>query len=322
MAIQQKPYIDLDVLKAYLNIAQSNTTNDVFLANLIPTVQGFIDRYTHRTFGWGDTGDNSFIDYSNTDNIGVISTSISGNLLTVNTMGPVPWVVGQNVSLYVMSNTAWNGVWAVSQVVNPAQIVVDISVSKGTLSLSDLAAIANNGGLNANGYIGNYVQNYRYLSQESHDGLVGKTIYLRNMDIRSIDSLYIGLRNIAQPALLDHTQYVWRDDGRVILGGAYFNSYDSGIYADANDNAFYGTVAAGYQTITISYWYGYIGIPPELNLAALDICAAMYILRKSLGLQQERVGDYEIRYDIAFRKALLDQPDSLNVLNIMRRLHV
>ena len=318
----QTPYIDLGTLKAYLNIADSDSTQDVFLTNVIPQVTSFIDRYTHRTFGWGDSGDAAGIDYSNTDNIGVNSTSLNGTLLTLNTMGPVPWAVGQNVSLFAMQNTAWNGVWAVTAVNNPAQIVVDVSASKGTLGLSAVQSITNNGGLNANGYVGNFVVNYSYKSQQQFDGLVGKQIYLRDMDIRSIDTLYIGLRNVASPVLLDHTQYVWRNDGRIILGGAYFNSYDSGVYAEANDNSFYGTVAAGYQTITVSYWHGVTGVPGDLALAALDLCTAANVLRKYLGQQAEKIGDYDVRYDLTFRQTLATQPDSLNTLNRYRRRHI
>lgn len=323
MATTQQPYIDLATLKAQLRLADGS--QDDYLTNLIPMVQGFIDNYTHRTFGWGDDGDIDTIDYSNTDNIGVLTAVLDVDdptQLIVSTMGPVPWVAGQNVSLFVMPTLAWNGVWEVTDVNNPAEIVVDISNSKGTLSLSDQAAIANNIGSSAQGYIGNYVQNYSYRSQEQYDGLVGKTIYLRNSDIRSVDTLYIGLRNIAQPVLLDHTQYVWRDDGRIILGGAYFNSYDSSIYQEANDNSFYGTVAAGYQTITVSYWHGYIGVPTEIALAALDICSGMYTLRSSLGIRMEDVGDYRIQYEQSFRQALKAQPDSLNTLNRYRRLHI
>jgi hypothetical protein len=324
----QLPYTNLTDLKAYLNIASTDTSQDLFLSNLTKNVQGFIDRYTGRTFGWGDQSDSGglfdsdTVDYSNSDNIGIVSVNLSGSLLTVNTQGPAPWTVGENVSLYAMKNPAQNGVWKVNTINNAAQIVVDLSASMGTLGLSYLQTITNNPGGSANGFIGNAVSNYKYKMQDQYDGLVGKTIYLRNMDIRSIDTLYIGLRNVAQPVLLDHTQYVWRNDGRIILGGAYFNSYDSGIYASGNDNAFYGTVAAGYQTITASYWYGYTGVPDDIEMAMLDLCAAMYTMRKALGVMQERIGDYEIRYDINLRKALKQQPDTLNILNLMRRRHI
>jgi hypothetical protein len=123
--------------------------------------------------------------------------------------------------------------------------------------------------------------------------------------------------------LLDHTQYVWRDDGRVILGGSYFNSYDSDEYSgDGGDNSFYGSIAAGFQTITVSYYCGYVGVPPEISLAAADLTMAYYVLRKGLGLQEERVGDWQTRYDISFRKALMTQPDSLNTLNMFKKRHI
>lgn len=324
---QQIPYIDLGTLKAYLNISNNDTSKDAFLTFLIPQVQGFIENYTLRTFGWGDTGDNSNIDYSNTDNIGVLSytqeTVDDTNYITITTMGPAPWIVGQNVSLFGFQDSDLSGVFQVTAVPNAITFTINVSVQTGTLSLSDIENEFNPDlGTNYAGYIGNAVKNYRYISQEQHDGLVGKTIYLFNMDIRSVDTLFIGLRNIAQPVLLNHTQYVHRDDGRIILGGAYFNSYDSAVYAQANDNSFYGTVAAGYQTITVSYWCGYIGVPPEIQLAALDLCAAMYILRRSLGIQREQAGDYTVMYDLTLRKALQTQPDSLNTLNRYRRVHI
>ena len=326
----QLPYVNLTELKSYLSISDTDTSQDFFLASLTRQVQRFIDRYTGRTFGWGDQNtnvgglyDSTNIDYSNTDNIGINAPpTIVGNLLTLNTQGPIPWTAGENVSLFAMQNLAYNGVWAIETVNNPTQIVVNVGVSTGALGLSALQAITNNPVGAANGYVGNYVTNYKYRSQEQYDGLVGKTIYLRNMDIRSIDTLFIGLRNIANPVLLDHTQYVWRDDGRIILGGAYFNSWDSAVYSEANDNSFYGTIAAGYQTITVSYWYGYVGVPEDIKLAALDVCTALYTLRKSLGIQSEKVGDYDVRYDLTIRKALATQPDSLDILNRMRRRRI
>lgn len=320
--IGNTPYVALSDLKAYLNIADSDDTQDTFLANAAQYVQGFIDRYTGRTFGWGDAGDNQYIDYSNSDNIGIVTSSLVGSLLTLNTMGPVPWVVGQLVSVFNTGTNAYNGVWAVTTVVAPTTIVVDIGASKGTLSPSNQAQYTNMPAPNFAGYVGNYVQNYRYISQDSYDGFAGKTLYLRNMDIRSIDTLYIGARNVAQPTLLDHTQYVWRDDGRLILGGSFFNTVNSSLYDSSNDSSFYGTVASGYQTITISYWIGYIGVPFEIQQAALDMCAALYVFRKSLGVQEEKIGDYQVRYDMTLRKQMATQPDTLNSLNIFKRIHV
>jgi hypothetical protein len=315
----QTPYADLSTLKGYLNIAGSDSTQDSILTVLLNSTQRFVETYTHRQFGWGDTGDSDEIDYSNSDNVALSSFTVAGTLLTANLMGAAPWVVGQNVSLFGFANSAYNGVFKVHQVVSPVQLVIDISVQTGTLSPSDTDAQQYIVAANYPGYMGNAVVNYAYRQQEQFDGLVGKMIYLRAMDIRSVDTLYIGLRNIAQPVLLNHTQYVWRDDGRIILGGAYFNSYNSSVYAEANDNAFYGTVAAGYQTIMVSYWYGYVGVPYDIQLAVLDICAGMYILRKSIGLQEEQVGDWTTRFDHNYRKLLATQPDSLNTLNIWRR---
>lgn len=106
------------------------------------------------------------------------------------------------------------------------------------------------------------------------------------------------------------------------MGGAYFNSYDSAVYAYDDDNSFFGSVAAGYQTVMVSYWYGYIGIPADIQLATLDICATMYNIRRAGGLHMERGNDYQIQFDISLRKQILNNPDVLGVLNIWRRYHI
>ncbi len=321
MAASQQPYLTLSDAKAYLNIADTDDSQDMFLTNTIQYVQGFIDRYTGRTFGWGDKGDSATIDYSNSDNIGIISATLIGNILTMTLMGGGPWKIGQNVSVFNTGVPAYNGVWAVTAIPGFSQISVDISVSKGTLSPSNNAANTNSPAPNFFGYIGNYVQNYAYKTQDQYDGYGGNTIWLRNMDIRSIDTLYIGLRNIAQPVLLDHTQYSWRDDGRLILGGSFFNTVNSGAY-DPQNSSFYGSVASGYGSISISYWYGYAGLPPEVSMAAADMVSTLYVLRKSTGVHQESIGDYSVRYDLTLRAQLKDNPDSFGNLGILRRLHV
>lgn len=318
---QRTAYTDLSTLKSYLNIADSDTTQDKYLTVLIPGVQRFIDTYTRRQFGWGDFGDSADIDYSNSDNIAITDYTVNGSLLTLTAMGPVPWVVGQTVSVFGFQNASYNGVFKVTAVVSPLKLTVDTSVSYGTLSVTNTNASVG-GGLTWKGYVGNYVQNYFYRSQYQFDGLVGKTIYTPDMDIRSVDTLYIGLRNIAQPVLLDHTQYVWRDDGRIILGGAYFNSYDSAMYAYDSDNSFYGTVAAGYQTVTVSYWCGYIGVPADIQLAMLDLTSTMYNIRRAGGLHMEKSIDYQVQFDINLRKQLENHPDVMGALNVWKRYHI
>lgn len=318
---QRTAYTNLSTLKSYLRIADTDGSQDQYLTVLIPGVQRFIDTYTRRQFGWGDAGDSASIDYSNSDNIAVISYTISGPLITVTTMGAMPFKKGQLISSFGFNIPAYNGVFEVTTVNSVNQLTYDTSVSKGTLSPTNTVALPA-GDNTYLGYVGNFVQNYFYRSQYQFDGLVGKTIYMPDMDIRSIDTLYIGLRNIAQPVLLDHTQYVWRDDGRVILGGAYFNSYDSAVYAYDSDNSFYGTVAAGYQTVMVSYWFGYIGVPADIQLATLDICALMYNVRRAGGLHMERSGDYQVQFDISLRKQIKDRPDLLGILNIWKRYHI
>jgi hypothetical protein len=323
MSASQDQYTDLNTVKAFLSIGDTDTSQDAFLTAIIPMVQTFIDRYTGRTFGWGDEDSNEGIiddvntDWSNTDCIAIQSVALNGTLLTINTAGPNPFVVGQNISLFGSPTSAYNGVWAVTTRNSATQLIVETNTSKGTLLASRSALVASGAG-----YIGNAVTNYKFVTQEQHDGFVGNTIYLRNMDIRSVDSVYLGLRNSGQPVLLDPSQYVWQDDGRLILGGSFFNSYNSNLYGDGSTSSFYGEVASGTQTIMASYWYGHIGVPPELSLAAVDLVIAYHTLRKSAGIQRERVGDYDVQYDVTFRKLLQTQPDNLNTLNIMRRRHV
>lgn len=314
----QLPITDLATVKSYLSIADSDTTQDVFLSTLIPSVQDFIENYTKRKFGYGDDGDSASIDYSNSDNISVVATSLTGNILTVTTMGPMPWVANQNISLFGFSTATYNGVFLITEVVSPTQIKIDISAQTGTLSPTYSAVATSTTG----GYIGNAVNNYAYKSQDQYDGFPGRTLWLRNMDIRSIDTVYLGLRNIAQPMLLDHTNYVWRDDGRLILGGSYFNTINSAVYGAGGNTSFYGAVAAGFQTVMVSYWYGYIGVPNDILLAALDVCAIMFNARRSGGLQEERAGDYWVRFDVTLRKRLSDQPDILAILNRWQRKSV
>lgn len=318
----QLPYTDLSTVKAFLSIADTDTSQDAFLASIIPMVQTFIERYTGRTFGWGDEDangellDDPHTDYSNSDGIAITAVpSLNGTALTVSLAAPAPWVVGNNVSLYGGDTAAYNGVWKVAEKPTPVTLVLDLSTSAGTLSGAAAAMVTS-----GNGYVGNFVSNYLLIQQEQYDGTAGREIWLRNMDIRSIQSVYLGLRNVATPTLLPPTNYLWRDDGRFFIGGSYFNAYDSSMYA--NEDSFYGSLVNGFQTLTISYYCGYVGVPPEIQLAATDLVMAYAMLRKGMGLNYERVGDYQVGYDMQFRKLLQSQPDALNTLNIWRRRKV
>jgi hypothetical protein len=153
---------------------------------------------------------------------------------------------------------------------------------------------------------------------ELYDGYAGKLLYLYNTDIVSIDELKLGISTMNSWTVLDSTQYVWRDDGRIVLGGNYFNSYDSNAWSGESPS-FFGTIAAGYQTISIKYHYGIYGVPPEISLALLDICLSLYVLRKNLGIKREKVGDLEIDFQSNIRSALHSCPDALGTLNIYKK---
>lgn len=219
----QQLYVTQADVKAYLGIPDSTTTHDAFIQLIIPKAMAYIDKYTNRSFGWGDPN-------------------------------------------------------------NPSSVTNYKSVTDEPYT--------------ADG--------------EVHDGLYGTKIYLRNTDIVSVDEVKVGNPTVGTPTTLDPSQYIWRADGRLILGGNWFDS--TGFPTGGNNESFYGLVGGGYQTITVKYHYGYFGVPEEIALACLDLCQSIFVARKSQGLFRERLGDYDIQYDVNFRAALAKQPDTLNVL--------
>lgn len=156
---------------------------------------------------------------------------------------------------------------------------------------------------------------------ELYDGFAGKILYLYNMDIVSIDEVKLGISSLDSWTILQPNNYVWRDDGRLILGGNYFNAYDSDAYTGSDAN-FFGAIAAGYQTVSVKYHYGVYGVPPSIALACLDICLALYTIRKNLGIRQERIGDWQVEYQANVRAQLKNQPDTLGALNLWKRRKV
>jgi hypothetical protein len=217
----QQAYTTVSDIKSYLGITSS--TYDAFFTLIIPKAMAYIDKYTGRTFGWG----------------------------------------------------------------NPAS----------TSDLTDYKNITSDQH-NHNG--------------EVHDGLYGTKIYLRNCDIVSIEEIKVGNPSVGTPTTLASSQYIWRADGRVLLGGNWFDS--TGFPTSGNNQDFYGLIAGGYQTITIKYHYGFYGVPEDIALACMDLCGALYLNRKSQGITGERLGNYQVNYDGGFRKALKDQPDVLGTL--------
>lgn len=157
---------------------------------------------------------------------------------------------------------------------------------------------------------------------ELYDGYAGKILYLNNFDIVSIDELKLGISSLDQWQVLEPGEFVFRDDGRLILGGNYF---DSGFYVaggPSNAGNFFGAIAGGYQTISIKYHYGYAGVPGDIALACLDILMVLYTLRKTLALKQERIGDWEVVYQSNIRSQIKNQPDTLNALETYKRINV
>lgn len=307
----QTPYLTLSQVKYALNI--SNTQYDNFINQLIPQVQSFIDEYTGRSFGWGDTGDSALTDYSNSDNIGIQSFTYNSStgVLDIIFMGPVPWVVGSSVALSSWTVNQFNGVFTVATLNYPTEITINVGTGLSTPTTA--------------GVVRSNVSNYINRLQETHDGLVGKIFHLKQMDIRSISHMWIGLRNLAQPVELDPSQYVWHKSGRVILGGAYFNSYDSAIFLGGNDNSFYGTVAAGYETIMVDYYHGYIGVPQDISMAAINCCIALFKLPQLMGVIAEQIGysaEYRIQNDPNFLTLIQGAPDVIGHLGRYRRFKI
>lgn len=306
----QIPYTNVMSLKTYLKITSTDTSNDGFLTMISSQVTAFIENYTGRTFGWGDVGDSVDTDYSNTGNLGITSATISGTLCTFTFYAGAPFVVGAQVIVSGFVPTQINGTWTVSAVsADTTRVTVDLGVG----GVTNAATI---------GRVTADVINYKFQQQEAYDGLVGSTFYLQNMDIRSIDAIWIGSRNIYPPVLLNPQQYVWHNDGRIILGGAYFNSVNSNNYGGGETSSFYGTIASGYQTITVSYHYGVKGVPGDIALAAEDIASAMYRLRSSQGISSEQAGDYRIAYNPMLRTLMKQSPDTLGILDSYRRVNI
>lgn len=220
----QQPYTTFQELKPYLKITDSS--EDAYLKLLIPKVMGFIDRYTHRTFGWGNPND-------------------------------------------------------ITDLTNFKDVTTEQGCSTG----------------------------------EAYDGLSGKTIYLNRCDIASVEEVRLGAFNIDNYTILQVGNYIWRDDGRIILGGNFFS-------AGTEDSNFFNNLATGYQSVKVKYHYGYYGVPEEVSLACLEICAALYTLRKSLGVKQERIGDWQVDYQTSIRSQLKNQPDTLGILNTLRKVNV
>lgn len=227
----QQLYVTPADLKAYLGIAETNTSLDPFLQLIIPKAMAYIDKYTSRTFGWGNPDDQS--DPTNYKDITDTPYTADG---------------------------------------------------------------------------------------EVHDGLYGTKIYLRNTDIVAVDEIKVGNPSVGTPTTLDPAQYVWRFDGRILLGGNYFDS--TGFPTGSSNESFYGLISGGYQTIAIKYHYGYYGVPEDIAMACLDLCHSIYVTRKSSGIMRERLGDYDIQYDVNFRTTVAKNPDLLGTLKGYRMVNL
>jgi hypothetical protein len=166
----------------------------------------------------------------------------------------------------------------------------------------------------------NIVDDAATVNGEIHDGLYGTQIWLRNMDIASIDEIKIGNPNVGTPTILNTAQYLVRNDGRLILGGNWFDS--TGFPNGSSTQSVYGLVAGGYQTIAVKYHYGYAGVPEDIAMAALDLCQALNVARKANGIMRERLGDYQIDYDANLRGALARQKDTMGVLKGYRMVRL
>lgn len=146
---------------------------------------------------------------------------------------------------------------------------------------------------------------------EVHDSRAANVCYLDNMDIQSIQTFQIG--NVTGGfSVLAPSSFLWKKNGRIVIGGVAFgNSFYS--------SSLYPSLSAGYQTIQVSYTFGYIGVPLEITQATVDIASQLYALSKAFGVRGEKIGEYQIQYDINYLAQLENRPDILGTLKAWRR---
>lgn len=151
------------------------------------------------------------------------------------------------------------------------------------------------------------------VTDEKYDGGRTSEFVLRQCDVRSVTSLSIG-NTVSGYTALDSSGFIWYPTGRVVIGSATsFNRYNSNLNS---------SVAQGYQTIKVSYVYGVLGVPSDIEQACLDVCAGTFNSSKSMGLSSESMGDYKIQYDVTFRQVLKSDPDLMGTLKAYRMMRV
>ena len=149
------------------------------------------------------------------------------------------------------------------------------------------------------------------VTNEIHDSRAANICYVDNMDIKSIQSFQIGNVN-GTFQTLSPTTYLWKPTGRIVIGGVAFGNsfYSSSIYP---------SLSAGYQTIQISYTYGYPTVPRQIEQATVDIVCQLFQLSKAFGVRGEKIGEYQIQYDTNYLAQLESRPDILGTLKAWRR---
>lgn len=155
------------------------------------------------------------------------------------------------------------------------------------------------------------------ITGEPHDGTLSDGLYCDQMDVRSITSVQIqDPFNPSNVITIPSQSYAFfPGTGRIKFGTGpnNFNRINSSLYQG---------LAYGYQTILLSYIYGIIDIPSDIELACLDICAASYVYSKSQGLKLERMGEYQIGYSEKYFDNIVNRADLFGILNSYKKIRV
>jgi hypothetical protein len=115
------------------------------------------------------------------------------------------------------------------------------------------------------------------------------TIVLRQMDIQNISTIN------ADGAELNPTDYSFTSDGIITLQGGFTR----------------------HSTITITYTYGALLVPPEITIITLQLATVIWNERlRTIGTQgyvvkSERIGDYQVMHEV---------PDGIPRTNIQNQL--
>ncbi len=130
------------------------------------------------------------------------------------------------------------------------------------------------------------------------------TLLLGNTDVTAVSSVKLN------DVVMDAGAYKWNSAGEINLP------------APGRWDLNWSSVPSGNNSIKVTYTYGVPSVPLDLELAALEIAAAVHARRKGQGQKvAERIGDYSVQYADA-AKAISSMPDQLGILDSYRFVRV